>query len=152
MNAIDQASVEITSAFFAGAGWSVSATADPFATFDLLAEDGKRRIGIECKGRNCFSDSFGDAIIDYAPKYSNALAAIEAGTVEAAIVANTFSDSVLTLSNLRRGEKTEAKLAPATSHFANRQRIPKEFWRMAQEKAWTYTSGADGIAFGRAQK
>ncbi len=152
MNAIDQASVYLTSAFFVSRGFSVSATAGDFDTLDLIATKPGKTIGVECKGRNCPSDFYGDAIIDFNPKYSNAVAAIEAGRVDAVLVANTFADVILTLSILENGERTEPKLAPATSHFENRQRIPKEFWRMQQERRFPFTSGGDGIAFGRAQK
>ena len=152
MNAIDQASVYLTSAFFVARGFEVSATSGAFDTLDLIATKPGKTIGVECKGRTCPSDFYGDAIIDFNPKYSNAVAAIEAGRVDAVLVANTFADGILTLSILDHGEKTERKLAPATSHFANRQRIPKEFWRMQQERRFPFTSGADGIAFGRASK
>lgn len=152
MNAIDQASVYLTSAFFVSRGFSVSATPGDFDTLDLIATKPGKTIGVECKGRNCPSDFYGDAIIDYVPKYTNAKASKDAGKVDAVLVANTFADGILTLSILENGEKTEAKLAPATSHFGNRQRIPKEFWRMQQEKRFPFTSGGDGIAFGRASK
>ncbi len=151
MNAIDRDSILITSAFFVKKDWTVSATECEFDTLDLIAErkrDGKR-IGIECKGRNCPHDFYGDAIIDFAPKYTDAVASIEAGAVDAVLVANTFADGILSFSMMQNGAKTQPHLAPHTSHFADRRRIPKEFWRMEQEARYRYTSGADGFDFGR---
>lgn len=142
MNTYDSSTIATASGFFAEvAGYTVSATEDEFARFDLICETPKHgTIAVEVKGRNVTLDRYPDMAVDYL-KYRDAVSEIRAGTYTNVLVCSIYADGYLAVGNILAGFDIDAD-GPKSTCFDDNSRYIKRYHDVPRQLV--YKPAADG--------
>lgn len=138
MNTYDNTTVIAASGFFAGLGYSVSATSDEYNNFDLVC-DGQNsgRFAVEVKGRHCTINQYPTMRVDRL-KYDAACSAIKSGEYSGVLVCSIYDDGNLAVGNILSGSDAYAD-GPRTTCFADNSRIIKHYHDVPRQLVYRHT-------------